>query len=90
MHGYIPNITNMHPFFMAMGPAFKKGHSVDGFRNVDVYPLMCHILGINPTPNNGSLEAVMGMLAENHLEEKTFTLTAVSCKFAFILTDIYP
>lgn len=33
-------------------------------RSVDLYPLMCSILGINALPNNGSLISVRDLLVE--------------------------
>ena len=37
----------MYPFFISAGPAFKKNYKIKNFKNVDIYPLMCHILGNN-------------------------------------------
>jgi hypothetical protein len=36
----------MRASFMAWGPAFKKGLTIEGFENVNVYPLVAHILGL--------------------------------------------
>jgi len=63
-HGYDNRLQDMHPFFLAMGPAFKKGFTVDTFNNVDIYPLMCHLLGLTPAPNNGSMEVVGTLLVD--------------------------
>ena len=52
----------MHPIFLAHGPAFKKNYTIKSFNNVDIYPLMCLILGIQPGVNNGSLEIVTDMI----------------------------
>lgn len=52
----------MYPIFIANGPAFKKNHKADVFNNVDLYPLMCFILGVQPAYNNGTLENVIDML----------------------------
>ena len=67
-HGYNNTLTSMHPFFIAHGPAFKKKYTSPPFRNVDVFPLICHLLQI-PIPSNidGSLEDVKNMLQEQHL-----------------------
>ncbi|XP_061177619.1 ectonucleotide pyrophosphatase/phosphodiesterase family member 5-like [Saccostrea echinata] len=65
-HGYNNSLLEMHPYFMAMGPAFKINHSVETFNNVDIYPLICKILGIEPAPNNGSLKNVQDLLQESH------------------------
>ncbi len=62
-HGYYNNESSMHPMFMAHGPAFKTGYKINAFRNVDIYPLMCHVLGVEPAPgHNGSLDNVIDML----------------------------
>ncbi|KAK3774569.1 hypothetical protein RRG08_034999 [Elysia crispata] len=61
-HGYDNRNQNMHPFFLAMGPSFKKNYSVDSFNNVDVYPLMCQLLQLTPAPNNGSMDIVKKLL----------------------------
>ncbi|CAL1538027.1 unnamed protein product [Lymnaea stagnalis] len=61
-HGYDNEISDMHPFFMAIGPSFKKGFLVDSFNIVDIYPLMCHILGLHPSANNGSMKVVSLLL----------------------------
>jgi hypothetical protein len=53
----------MHPLFIAHGPAFKNDFKIKSFRNVDIYPLMCHILGVSPAAHNGSLTNVIDMLA---------------------------
>ena len=42
----------------SQGPAFEGGFVSEPFENVNIYSLMCHLLGIKPTPNNGSLQAV--------------------------------
>ena len=47
----------MHPIFLATGPSFKKGFYASPFKTVDLYPLICDILNIQPSANNGSLSA---------------------------------
>ena len=71
----------MSPFFIAYGPAFKKGYVSGPFDSVDIYPLMCYILGITPAPNNGSLDNVKHMLREKKIMDFSFTTTAASCKY---------
>lgn len=61
-HGWQPSLPEMHPFFIAQGPAFKKGHMSGPIEMVDIYPLICHILGIKPAPNNGSLDRIAHLL----------------------------
>lgn len=54
----------MHPIFLAVGPAFRKNATKEFMNATDLYPLLCHLLGINPLPNNGSFNAVKDILAE--------------------------
>ncbi|WP_127716603.1 ectonucleotide pyrophosphatase/phosphodiesterase [Halobacteriovorax sp. HLS] len=37
---------DMHSILYAKGPAFKKGHVCESFRNIDLYPLMAKILNL--------------------------------------------
>ncbi|ELT97397.1 hypothetical protein CAPTEDRAFT_53527, partial [Capitella teleta] len=52
-HGYNNSWNDMHPFFVAHGPAFRRNHVSPQFNNVDIYPMMCKVLGIEPGPNDG-------------------------------------
>lgn len=60
----------MHPIFIGHGPGFKKGVKVEPFKSVDIYPLMCHLLGINAGPNNGSLHRVIDMLVLKEVNDR--------------------
>ena len=62
----------MRPFFIAMGPDFKKNFTVRSFNSVDIYPLMCQLLGIKPAPNNGSLTVVSHFLKDGVENATTF------------------
>jgi len=73
----------MHPIFIAHGPAFKKGYKAEPFENVDLYPLLCHLLDIEPRPNNGSLDAIKHILAGSD----NLDVTMITCKF-FLLINI--
>ena len=46
MHGYNPEIINMHGIFYAYGSRIKKNLTIDSFELIDIYPLMCAILNI--------------------------------------------
>ncbi|XP_022798371.1 bis(5'-adenosyl)-triphosphatase enpp4-like [Stylophora pistillata] len=61
-HGWCPSTPSMHPFFLAQGPAFKQGYKSGPIEMVDIYPLICHLLGIDPLPNNGSLSRIEHLL----------------------------
>ncbi len=61
-HGYDPDNTDMHGIFYARGPAFKEEYIHNTFQNISIYPLIAHIMELNPAPVDGDFEAVKGML----------------------------
>jgi predicted AlkP superfamily pyrophosphatase or phosphodiesterase len=61
-HGYDNSNPLMQAIFVAHGPAFRVGANVPAFPNVDVYPLMTHLLGIPAAANDGDYAAVKDML----------------------------
>jgi alkaline phosphatase D len=62
-HGYDNQLKSMHALFIANGPAFKKGITVPPFENVNIYPLICQILNIDPNKNiDGNLENIIHIL----------------------------
>ncbi|KAH0621803.1 hypothetical protein JD844_023437 [Phrynosoma platyrhinos] len=63
-HGYDDTLSSMHPFLAAHGPAFRKGYKQKTMSTVDIYPMMCHILGLTPQPNNGTLSNAKCLLAD--------------------------
>ncbi|XP_063401824.1 ectonucleotide pyrophosphatase/phosphodiesterase family member 5-like [Mytilus trossulus] len=85
-HGYDQNkVPNMRPFFIAFGPAFRKGLISESFESVNIYPLMCHILGIHPAPNNGSLDKVRHLLIQQpFIRTETFQLTLITFLTVFV------
>jgi predicted AlkP superfamily pyrophosphatase or phosphodiesterase len=63
-HGFDPDYEEMNAIFYAKGPAFKKGIELPVIQNTNLYELMCHILKINPAPNDGSLDITRAALKE--------------------------
>ena len=62
-HGYDPHDKEMWALFRAVGPSFKKGgYKSSMFQNIDIYPLLCHLLGIKPAPVDGKLERIREIL----------------------------
>ncbi|OOG64798.1 alkaline phosphatase family protein [Rhodanobacter sp. B04] len=61
-HGYDNADPLMQALFVAHGPAFRVDAKVPAFPNVDVYPLMAHLLGLPPAANDGDYDAVKDML----------------------------
>ena len=46
-HGYDNEVADMRGIFYGWGPAFKTGKVLNHIRNVDVYPIVTEILGLN-------------------------------------------
>uniref|UniRef100_A0A8D0GAI6 bis(5'-adenosyl)-triphosphatase n=1 Tax=Sphenodon punctatus TaxID=8508 RepID=A0A8D0GAI6_SPHPU len=63
-HGYDNALPSMHPFLAAHGPAFRKGYKLKTINTVDIYPMMCYILGLQPKPNNGTFSNTKCLLID--------------------------
>lgn len=97
-HGWLNHYAEMNAFFIAHGPAFKNGLYVmgrDDIENVDLYPLMCKILGVTPLPNNGSLDRIKFILRDepvsiesNFINPYTVHLKQVKPKVIWIFVSI--
>ena len=68
-HGYSPKEPNMMVMFSAVGPDFKVDYEApftegeqSAFRNIDIYPLLCELLGVKPAPVDGKLERIRKIL----------------------------
>lgn len=64
-HGYDNDLPSMKPIFFARGPNIKAGYKTEPFNSVDIYPLVCDLLGIKPAPNNGTLDTVKSFIVHN-------------------------
>uniref|UniRef100_A0A7M5WLL2 Uncharacterized protein n=1 Tax=Clytia hemisphaerica TaxID=252671 RepID=A0A7M5WLL2_9CNID len=95
-HGYDPySCREMQTIFFASGPAFKKGVTMEAFDNVNVYPLLAHLLGIKPRPNNGTLTIFKHVLKDWKPKEdiglpgkhsaKAYALIFVACLLSILL-----
>ena len=63
-HGYDNELDNMKAIFIASGPSFKTGYKRDEFENIHIYPLVAHILGIEPFELiDGNLDKVKDLLS---------------------------
>jgi predicted AlkP superfamily pyrophosphatase or phosphodiesterase len=61
-HGQDPADPRMHGIFIAAGPAFEKGLTIDRFESVNLYHLMAAILGLEPAPNDGDPDALVHIM----------------------------
>ena len=69
-HGYDSMHRDMSPGFFAFGPMFKKGFKKFCIKTVDLYELMCKILGMMPDPNDGKFERVKPLLIDDKNRKK--------------------
>uniref|UniRef100_A0A6I8QX54 Autotaxin n=1 Tax=Xenopus tropicalis TaxID=8364 RepID=A0A6I8QX54_XENTR len=53
-HGYDNKINSMQTVFVGHGPSFKYKTKVPPFENIELYNVMCDLLGLKPAPNNGT------------------------------------
>ncbi len=63
-HGYDPAEPAMRAIFIASGPSFRRGATLPAFDNVDVYPLLAHLVGVRPAPNDGDPDTLRPALRE--------------------------
>jgi predicted AlkP superfamily pyrophosphatase or phosphodiesterase len=64
-HGYDPaTVPEMKASFFAAGPDIVAGKTVAPFDNVNLYPWMAHMLGLNAPKNDGSLNILSGTLRD--------------------------
>lgn len=77
-HGYDNDLLSMRPIFFAKGPDFKVNFTTDVFESVNVYPLLCHLLRINPSPNNGSIDNLAHILAPQSASDSWIIVVIVA------------
>lgn len=64
-HGYDNDLKSMQAIFFAEGPSFKKNYIIPKINNIDIYPLIAHILNIKPYHGiDGKLENIINILVE--------------------------
>ncbi len=66
MHGFdARTMPEMKASFFAAGPDLVRGKTVAPFDNVNLYPWMAHLLGLNPPKNDGSLNILSATLRDH-------------------------
>ena len=61
-HGYDPYSKEMAAVFIAAGPAFRADVELEPFDNVDIYPLLVKLIGIQGEPGDGDLTVLQQAL----------------------------
>ena len=63
VHGFTPQLKDMHGILYARGPAINVGRNLPSIKNIHVYPMICDILGLPlPTSVDGKLSYLQDML----------------------------
>ncbi|UYV60787.1 ENPP4 [Cordylochernes scorpioides] len=73
-HGYSNDLVSMNPIFFARGPNFKRQFTMPRFETVNIYPMVCQILGLTPAPNNGSVGAIVEMFTSGGLRPRAWSI----------------
>lgn len=69
MHGFDPRkVPEMKASFFAAGPDILPGKTVGSFENVNLYPWIAHMLGLQAAKNDGNLNILAGTLRDNGRE----------------------
>lgn len=63
-HGYDPYTTpEMSAIFYAFGKNIKEKNCIDSFENIHIYPLITHLLGVNPPEDiDGKTEVLLPII----------------------------
>jgi predicted AlkP superfamily pyrophosphatase or phosphodiesterase len=61
-HGFDPALPSMRAIFIARGPSLRNGLVVPAINNVDVYPLLMSLLGLEPGDHDGNPRALAAAL----------------------------
>ncbi|KAB1257987.1 Ectonucleotide pyrophosphatase/phosphodiesterase family member 2 [Camelus dromedarius] len=64
-HGFDNKVNSMQTVFVGYGPTFKYKTKVPPFENIELYNVMCDLLGLKPAPNNGTHGSLNHLLRTN-------------------------
>ena len=66
LHGWDPDMPDMHGILLAAGPGIAPGAALPAVRAIDVYPLIARLLGLTPAAGiAGNLAGLTPALATN-------------------------
>jgi arylsulfatase A-like enzyme len=66
VHGYDPRVmSSMRAVFVAAGPDIRPGSKLEPFENVNVFPLLAKILGLDAPAVDGNLDVLSKILKNN-------------------------
>jgi predicted AlkP superfamily pyrophosphatase or phosphodiesterase len=70
-HGFDPALPSMRTIFIASGPSFRTGLVVPAIENVDVYPLLTSLLGLEPAEHDGNPRALAPALIRQKVSQNS-------------------
>jgi len=62
--------------------------TIDGFESIHLYSLMCHLLKLQPAPNNGSLGVLFPTLVESDKTAVTWERTVIRLIAAAVAMNV--
>ncbi|VDD81944.1 unnamed protein product [Mesocestoides corti] len=69
-HGYDNAESDMHPFLVAFGPDVKKMEGIQKFFQIDIYPYICAMLGLDrPNRIDGRISRTLPFLVNKPSDE---------------------
>jgi predicted AlkP superfamily pyrophosphatase or phosphodiesterase len=70
VHGYDPRgMPSMRALFLAAGPDIRPGAKLEPFENVNIYPFIAKILGLDAPEVDGSLNVLSKILKNNPTDD---------------------
>ena len=69
-HGFDPALKSMRAIFIARGPSLRHDAVLGAIENVDVYPLLMRLLGLEPLASDGNPAALASALASRAAETR--------------------
>lgn len=63
-HGFDNTDRDMHMVFYGSGPAFRETYHQRSFQNQQIYLILCHLLGIEPAPNDCDWQKIKKMFRD--------------------------
>ena len=84
---YLHDLTVMFCFVCSL-KGFKKGYEAQGFENIQLYQLMCHLMNVQASPHNGTWAVVKDMLmpkSQASLVLDTIELYALSLSLVMLV-----
>ncbi|CAF1123267.1 unnamed protein product [Didymodactylos carnosus] len=88
-HGWDNEFPSMKAIFMAKGPYFKKGFTLETLNNVDIYQMACEILNLIPNKyaTDGSLDNITNIFNVSGITTTTPTTTPTTTTITTITNN---